>query len=372
MNNLFHKGLRTWIQINTDAARHNIAAVRSLLAPNCKLMAVVKSNAYGHDLIEFSKLAVHEGVDEIAVDSITEAVALREAGIQIPILVLGYTLPDNFAIASEKYISITISSFENLRELVMQDIAVKIHLKFDTGMHRQGFFENDVDVIVEILGESPRIQLEGLYTHFAAAKNPGFPTDTIAQADVFNKICDKFYERGFKFIKHACASGGTFLFSQYHFDMVRVGAAMYGIWPSKETRRACEGRFQLQPVLSWHSIISEIKNISKGERAGYDFTETFYRDSKIAIVPIGYWHGFPRALSSAGHVEIAGQRARVLGRVSMDMIVVDITDILDAKVGDAATIIGDLITADEFAAMSDTTAYEILTRLNPLMRRIFT
>ncbi|MEK7106973.1 MAG: alanine racemase, partial [Patescibacteria group bacterium] len=219
------------------------------------------------------------------------------------------------------------------------------------------------------------ITLEGVYTHFSSAKNPAFPAATFNQIEEFKRAIGLLESAGFKIpVKHAAATSGTILFPQSHFDLVRIGIGLYGLWPSKEAKAAFEGKINLEPVLSWKTIVGQIKNLPKGSKIGYDLTETLNRPSKVAVLPIGYWHGFPRALSGIGKVLIKGREAKVLGRVSMDMISVDITEVKNVKVRDEAIIIGKSgkleISADDIANMSDTINYEIVTRLNPLMKRI--
>jgi alanine racemase len=375
MHNKSKVKLRTWLEINKKAAAQNYKVFRNMIKPETKLMAIVKSNAYGNELVGFSKMQDEFGADAFGVDSITEGLALREAGITKPILVLGYTIHSNVRIASEKNISITLSNFEALEFLVKEKIPVKVHIKIDSGMHRQGFFPKDAKKVADILKKFPFIKVEGVYTHFASAKNPSFSADTDQQAAEFKLAADIFEKAGFRFLKHASATSGALLFPNYHFDMVRIGIGLSGLWPAKEVERALGKNIKLSPVLSWKTIIAEIKTVPKGDRIGYNFTETFHKDTKIAICPIGYWHGFPRSLSSVGHVLVSGKRARVLGRVSMDMITLDVSDIKNAKVGDEAALIGKMgtneITADEMAAHADTSSYEIVTRINPKIQRVF-
>jgi alanine racemase len=341
-------------------------------------MGVVKSNAYGHNIIEFSKEIERLGVDWLGVDSIVEGLSLRQAKAKLPILVLGYTLPSRFEEARAKKISLTISSVEGLEEAlrIKKGTPLSIHIKVDSGMHRQGFQTEEMPLVLELLEKGKgKIVVEGIYTHFAEAKNPRFGSSTRGQIAIFRQWVDAFHEAGYKPIVHAGATGGALLYPDAHFDMVRVGIGLYGLWPSEDARQHLEKKYTLKPVLSWHAVIGEVKRVRAGEKVGYDFTESLRNDSRIAIIPVGYWHGFPRMLSSKGRVLIHGKYANVLGRVSMDMIVVDVTNIPEAKVGGTATLIGksgkEEIPARELATLSGTTHYEIVTRLNPLMERIY-
>ena len=370
--------LRTWIEINQRALKNNYSIFRRLIGPKCLLMSVVKSNAYGHSLIDFSRATESLGIDWFGVDSIVEAESLRKAGLKKPILVLGYTLESKIGNAFKNNISLTVSDFstlKNLKNIKIHGHKLKIHIKIDTGMHRQGFFVSEIPAVIKILKSQPNIILEGVYTHFSSAKNPAFPSATFNQIEQFKKAIDLFESAGFKgFIKHTAATSGTIIFPQSHFDLVRIGIGLCGLWPSKETKEAFREKIKLEPVLSWKTIVGQIKSLPKGSKVGYDLTETLDRSSSVAILPIGYWHGFPRSLSSIGKVLIKGNEVKVIGRVSMDMISVDVTDVKNVKVGDEVILIGrsekSEISVDDMAYLSDTINYEIVTRLNPLIKRI--
>lgn len=378
MTEKLRKGLRTWIEIDKKAIKNNYNQFRKLIPKDCKLCSVVKSNAYGHGIFDFSKEIVSLGVDFLAVDSVVEALALRGEKISTPILVLGYTLPEMILKAVQKNVSITISHFEGLNSLlkVFANKKIKIHIKVDSGMHRQGFFEEDIEKVIKFLKENKEIiEVEGLYTHFATAKNPDFPEGTKNQIISFKKWTKAFKENGFKTINHASATAGTIVYPEAHFDMVRIGIGMYGLWPSPEVKKAFVNKVDLKPALSWKTLVSEIKKIKAGERVGYDFTEEVKRPSVIAILPIGYWHGFPRVLSSIGQVLIRGKKVKVVGRVSMDMIVVDVTDVSDVSILDEAIIIGrsnkEEVTAEEIVDSFEGSYYEFITRINPLIKKFY-
>lgn len=367
--------VRTWVEIDRNAIKKNYHTFRGLISSETKLMAVVKSNAYGHGLVDFSKVVDKLGVDFFGVDSITEGAALRREGVEKPILVLGYTMPENFKAASDNKISITVSSFDGLSALKKNKYPLKVHVKIDSGMHRQGFYPSDAKKVLGALKKLPHVTLEGVFTHFANAKDPSFPHDTDKQAAEFKKATDVFEKAGLRFMKHASATAGTILFPQYHFGMVRVGIGFYGLWPAKEVQKAFGKKITLHPVLLWKTVVAETKIIPKGDGIGYNFTEIFKKDTKIAVCPIGYWHGFPRSLSSIGYVLVNKKRARVLGRVSMDMITIDVSAIKNVKTGDEVVLIGKSgkaqTTADEFADYAGTSCYEIVTRINPKIQRVF-
>lgn len=378
MKKVEREGLRTWIEIDTKAIRANYRTFRKFIPKEVRMAGVVKSNAYGHNLTEFALELEKLGIDMLAVDSITEALSLRRSGVKTPILVLGYTLPEMFVKAVGKNIHLTISSLPGLRVFLKSLYARKIpiHLKVDTGMHRQGFLLEEKDTVLKLLlGAGKRVRVLGLYTHFATAKDPEDRAFTSKQIKEFSVWRAAFQEKRFAVFAHAGASAGTLLFPEAHFDMVRVGIGLYGVYPSEEIQRVYASALGLKPILSWKTIVSEIKNVPKGEAVGYDLTHRFKNPSRIAVCPVGYWHGFPRALSNNAFVLIRGKRAPVLGRVSMDMIIVDATHIPEVRVGDEVVLIGESgkeeVSATEFAHRAGTTAYEILTRLNPLMKRIY-
>lgn len=370
-------GLRTWVELSRSALAHNLRTFRRVLGPGCRIMAVAKSNAYGHGLYDLVPLLEELGVDAVGVDSIVEAVTLRRKGVTKPILVMGFTLPSRFGDAARNGVAITVSSFESLRALASSEDGrkIRVHIKVDTGMHRQGFLPAELPGVLRFLMARPgRIAVEGLYTHFAAAKDPAHPAATRGQIAGFEAAAAAFARDGFGPVRHACATAGVLNYPGAHYDMARVGIGLMGHWPSAETRRAWEGRISLRPVLSWRTLVAETKRLPAGASLGYDLTERLTRDSKIGICPVGYWHGYPLALSGKGQALVRGRRVRVLGRVSMDMLVVDLTDAGGAKTGDAVTLIGrekgEAVDADATARLAGTTVYELLTRLNPLLRKI--
>jgi alanine racemase len=370
--------LRTWVEIDARAAKKNYKTFRKLIGKKVKLWAVVKSNAYGHGLYAFSKLMDRFGVDGLCVDSVVEGLALRRMGIKKHILVLGPTLPARYAEAAKNKIAISISTFEGLKALARAKKIPDFHIKLDTGMHRQGFYLDDLPGVIKIISNSQFLiskKFKGIFTHFASAKDLNYPSYTDKQMSKFNKAKGLFVEAGFKdLISHTAATGGTLINPKYHGDAVRIGIGMYGLWPSKELEVQLGDKIKLHPVLSWRAAVTETKRLKAGEYVSYDLTERVPRGVTMAILPIGYWHGFPRALSSIGEAIVNGKRAKVLGRVTMDMVTVALTG--PARTGDVATLIGrdgkDEIFAWEPSQKSGTTHYEFLTRLNPLMERIVT
>jgi alanine racemase len=379
-------GLRTWIEIDRKAIAHNYTLFRKVLekglakgASAPMLMAVAKSNAYGHSHIDFAREIENFGADWIGVDSVLEALSLREKGIKLPVLVLGYTLPEKYDEAAQADISATISSCESLDVLLKARFSkpLSIHLKIDTGMHRQGFFPEDVPMVIEKIKKMPNsVHLEGVFTHLAA-KDPAVLRTNQEQLRQFNAAKSLFLDAGLKPLFHAGATWGTLIYKEAHYDMVRVGMGLYGNFPSETTRELFAKKIPLRPILTWKTIVSEIKVLKTGGGVGYDLTEELTPGSRIGICPVGYWHGYPRGLSSVGFVLVNGKRSRVVGRVSMDMIAIDLSHIESVKVQDEVVLVGsqknETISPEEVAkrAGGGTSAYEFLTRINPLIKRVY-
>ncbi len=370
-------GLRTWVEISRSSLAHNLRVFRRILPSGCRIMAVAKSNAYGHGLYDFVPLLEELGVDAVGVDSIVEAVTLRRKGVAKPILVMGFTLPSRFGDAARNGVALTVSSFEGLRAVASAEDGrkIRIHIKVDTGMHRQGFLPAQLPEVLRSLKARPgRFAVEGLYTHFASAKDPIRRAATLGQIAEFEAAAADFAREGFRPVRHASATAGVLNYPEAHYDMARIGIGLMGHWPSAATRRSREDRISLRPALSWRTLVAETKLLPAGASLGYDLTERLSRDSKIGICPVGYWHGYPLALSGKGQVLVRGRKVRVLGRVSMDMLVIDLTDAAGAKAGDVVTLIGrdrgETVDADAAARLAGTTVYEFLTRLNPLLRKI--
>lgn len=374
------KLLRTWIEVDRKAIKKNIASIKRVLGPKVKFMAVVKSNAYGHGLSDFAREVATSKVDWLGVDSAVEGLTLRKEGIHTPILVLGYTLPGRVEMALRAGLSLTASHLDALKDIANTakrlGVQARVHIKVDTGMHRQGFLEGERPALFAFLQKHRReILAEGLYTHFAAAKDPKDRKYTTIQIKEFDKWVEAMRAAGFSPIMHASATGGAMIFPEAHYDMVRIGIGLYGLYPSVQVRTHAHKRIPLAPPLAWKGIVSEIKKLPKGSYIGYDLTEHLKRASIIAICPVGYWHGYPRALSGKGSVSIRGKKVCVLGRVSMDMLVLDVTNVPGVKIGDEVVLLGGTgkgqVDIADTAALAGTTGYELLTRLNPRMKRFY-
>lgn len=375
---------KTWVEISKSAVKHNIGVFRKIIGPKTKLMAVVKSNAYGHGLWDFSRLASDFGVDWFGADSLSEALKLREKGIERPILVLGYTRHNRLKEAAQNRVSLTLYDPESLRQWEKQTHKfvgppLKIHLKIDTGMRRQGIYPDDLFRFLRFVKKTPAVILEGIYTHFASAKDITYPFYTQKQLSAFQNACRILESFGFKnVLKHTAATGGTLLYPESRLDLARIGIGLYGLWPSKEAEIQHEQivghKISLKPVLTWKTVVAQAKNVKKGDSIGYDLTERARKNIRVAVLPIGYWHGFDRGFSGIGEVLINGEHCRVLGRVSMDMIVVDASVAGKIKAEDEAVLLGrqrkEELRAEELAQKIGTIPYEIITRINPQTPRI--
>lgn len=367
---------RTWIEIDARACEENIAAFRRIAKPGSNIWSVVKSNAYGHGIEIFSRIAERGGADGFCVDSVIEGYALRKFGIGKPILVLGPTLPAHFERAARAKIVISVAGRKTLEHLRRVKTMPAFHIKIDTGMHRRGFASGEVTGITKIIQNNARLRAacEGIFTHFSSAKDIRYPTYTERQFEAFEAAAVSAETMlGKKLFRHAAATGGTMMDARYHADAVRIGIGLYGIYPSRELELTHGSVIRLLPALGWYATVSEIREIPKGSFVGYDGAERTVRRTHAAVIPVGYWHGIPRSLSGVGEVLIRGKRARILGRVSMDLVVADVTGV-SCREGDIVTIIGEdrgeVIRADEAALRAGTTAYEFVTRVNPLIERI--
>lgn len=367
--------LRTWVEIDRSAIKHNLAIFKKMLKKDCQLMAVVKANAYGHGLVLFSKELQRLGVKHFGVDSFEEAQELRGSDIKDQILVLGFTPSYLYKDVVKQKIQITISNTDSLYALKKIEEKIQIHIKVDTGLGRQGFQTDQLDSVLNFLVKNKNIEVVGIFSHLAVGEDPKQKDYTQRQVEKLNIWHKAFLEKGFKPKKHITATASTMIYPEYHFDMVRIGIGLYGLFASKESKDFFEKKYKLRPVLSWKAIITEIKDFKKGERIGYDLTEELSRNSKLAIIPVGYYSGYPRLLSLKGTFDIKGTKVKIIGRVSMNMVILDVTDIKNIKPYDEVSIIGGknkhYAEAYDMASDSETITYEITTRINPIIKRFY-
>ena len=373
---------KTWVEINKKALQNNIRQFQELIGRHVKLMAVVKANAYGHGLVEVARIAAKSGVPWIGVDSIDEAIKLKKAGIKTPILILGYTLISRLGNVVKYNFRQVVYNKETIKELVRLRGAtpksIKIHLKVETGTSRQGLEKEELLELAKIIKKYPQIEIEGIYTHYANIEDTTDHSYARTQLKKFKQAVELLEKNGIKIpIKHTACSAATILFPETYFDMVRLGISMYGLWPSKETfvsAKEKNRKLKLEPVLTWKTRVAQIKKIKAGMPISYGLTERASRDLKIAVLPIGYFDGYDRKLSGIGNVLIKGKRCRVLGRVCMNMIMVNVSHNKTIKLEDEVVILGkqgsEIIFVEELAQKIGTINYEVVTRINPLIPRI--
>ncbi len=366
---------RSFVRINLDAISNNFDELKKLLKPETKTMAIVKANAYGHGAVRVAK-ELENRTDYFAVSAMEEAMELRENDICIPILILGYTNPHQFETLIKNKITATIYNYDDA--LLLSQTAVKlgkkavVHIGVDTGMSRIGFpdRENSVEIIKDISALSG-IEIEGIFTHFACADSAD-KASALLQKKRFDDFIFKLENSDIYIpIKHAYNSAAIIDFDCC-YDMVRMGIALYGLYPSDEVMK---DRISLSPAMEVISHVIHVKDVDAGIGISYGHTYVTAEKRKIATVCIGYADGFNRSFSNKGYVLINGKKAPITGRVCMDQIMVDVTDIDDVHVGDRAVIMGksgnEKITAEELGKMCGTINYEVICTFMPRVTRIY-
>ncbi len=360
----------TWLEINKTALQNNVTQIKKNLSPQTKFMAVVKANAYGHGLMEVVS-SIKNKVDYFAVYAFSDALFLRKKNITKPILVLGRIFPSQISLAIKHKIEITVSTFDIL--LAAKKISGKkklmIHICADTGLGRDGFIFSDVKKILPLL-QNKNLEVKGLYAHFASADDSSFDSYTENQISGLLKWKKSFAEIGLKSLLHHAASAAAITSQAVDLDMVRVGISLYGLWPSKEIETKHKNKIKLIPALSWKTRIAEVKFLPKGSAISYNCTHILKRDSKLAVLPIGYFDGIARASSNKSFAIVGGKKVPQIGRVTMNLIVLDVTDVADVKEGDVVEIIGKKITADDWAIWAQSSNYEVVTRINSGVKRV--
>lgn len=382
---------KTWVEISKSALASNIKAFRRHVGENTAIMAVVKSNAYGHGLIETAKIADKAGAVWFGVDNVDEALALRRAGLAKPILILGYTLDGRLAECVENRISFVVynlSTAKALRRLKLAPLSLRpkkdakaafVHLKVETGTSRQGVAGEELRRLVRELKKTPGVVIEGASTHYANIEDTTDSSYAELQLERYRENLELLKREGVDPPwKHTACSAAAILYPETYFNLARLGISMYGLWPSKETLAVARREkrvLALKPVLAWKTVIAQIKRLPKGTPVSYGLTERTTRPSKLAVLPVGYWDGYDRrGMSHVGQVLVRGRRCKVVGRVCMNMCVIDVTDVPGVSVEDEVVLLGrqrrETITAEELASKMDTINYEVVTRINPTIRRI--
>lgn len=358
-------------EIDLGAVEHNLTAIRRHIQPTAKLCAVVKANAYGHGAVEVSRIAVRCGADFLAVATVDEALELRRAGFELPIMILGLIPPATSDVVVENNITVTVATFEMAKHIsdaaVNLDMTAKIHLKVETGMGRIGVNPDDAVTLAKQIDALPNIEIEGVFTHFADADTPD-KTFTLKQLAIFKETARKIRANGVDVkICHIAESAAILEIPDAHLDMVRCGVITYGMYPSAEVKHTIE----LRPAMKLVAKVVYVKKITAGTSIGYGREFVAGRDSVIATFPLGYADGYIRAYKGF-HVEIHGKLAPIAGRVCMDQFMVDVTDIPDVKIGDDAILFGsDLISIEDAARHLNTINYEVTCLVASRVPRIF-
>ena len=366
---------RTFATVDLDAIKSNFDALKSCTEPGALCCSVVKADGYGHGSVQVAN-ALENKTDYFAVAALEEAIVLREAGIRKPILILGYTHPSQFETVIDYDIIPVIFHIDDAR--AFSDISLakggkhKIHTAVDTGMGRIGFTpdEKGADFVKEI-SLMPGIDLEGVFSHYAKA-DCFDKTSANIQTEKFDYFLSLLEEKGVNIpIKHICNSAGTIELKK-HYNMVRYGISLYGCYPSDEVDKT---KLKLIPAMSVYSHVAHVKWIEPGDGVGYGQIYIAKEKRKIATIAVGYADGYNRCLTGKGWVLISGKRAPIRGKVCMDQIMVDVTDIDDVEVGDIAVLLGkygeEEISAETFGELSHSFDYEVLCTFMPRIKRFY-
>jgi alanine racemase len=367
-------GAHTWIEVSRSALLHNLETLRrhsggALVAP------VIKANAYGHGLELVAGVLAAAGVPRLCLNELEEASRLRALGLTLPLYVLGPTLPSDSPRVAALGCEVVVSSWAQLTALSAAGAAVGrpigVHLKVETGTHRQGVPPAEIRSHLERLPELPGVRLVGLTTHLADVEDETESSFARVQLAAFDEVAASLPPG---VLRHVAASAGELLIPEARYDMVRPGIALYGLWPSEKTRIASEllgertataPPIELKPAMRWMTRVMQLRDAEKGAWVGYGRTSRLARATRLALLPVGYYDGWDRGLSGQGVVAIRGRLAPVVGRVAMNMTVVDVTDLPVAE-GDPVLLLGpdhDETTADRVAERLGTIHYEVTTRI---------
>ena len=373
---------RTWAEVSLDNLEHNYRAIKNHIPEGCRFLGVMKADAYGHGAVPLSHALCELGAEYLAVSNLEEAIQLRRGGVRAPMLILGYT-PASFA-DTMVFMDITqeVHSLEYAKELdtalAGTNYILNVHLKLDTGMTRIGFFaydhERTLPELLEVCG-LPHLHVEGVFTHFCVAdsKAPEGEAFTRRQYARFTAMLDALAAHGIRpELRHCASSGATILYPELALDMVRPGIATYGHAPSEDA----EGILDLRPLMTVRTTVAQLREIPAGTSISYGRTYTAERDMRVAVLPIGYADGLLRGLSGKVSFRIRGRMARSVGRICMDMCMVDVSEIPGVRVGDEAALFGydtdgTLLPCERIAQQAGTISYEILCGISKRIPRIY-
>lgn len=370
---------RTWAEIDLEALRHNYHTIAGTVSKDCRLMAVIKADGYGHGAVAVARLLSREGVSWFAVSNLEEATQLRQAGISEPILILSYTPPTEAARLAELSITQTVISREYGEQLNAEaekaGVSLSVHIKVDTGMSRVGFFcreglEGDAAEAVAAVCRLPCLQAEGIFTHFSSADEPDGQAVTEQQYDLFCRVIDRLEAMGITFaLRHCCNSAALMRFPHMHMDMVRPGIILYGLVPDASLQH----QLPLRPAMTVKSVLSMVKSVPVGTTVSYGRTFVAETPCTLATMPVGYADGLPRSFSGRWQVCVNGQTAPIVGRICMDQCMLDISDIEGAQVGNEVVLLGGngSCSAANFATTAGTISYEVVCDIGKRVPRLF-
>ncbi len=353
-----------WLEINLDAIAHNVKKIRQIVGKNTQIIAVVKANAYGHGAIEVSETLLKNGVTMLGVGVIEEGVVLREAGIKAPILVCGLTINDQLESLVMYNLTATACKLKTIQTLSRiaskKKKKVRVHIKIDTGMGRLGIPSEDTLNFVKEIGKMKNIEIEGIFTHFAAT-NEEDGNYTRKQFEKYKKaLLELERERINIPLKHVANSTAILNSSRFHLNAVRPGIIVYGLFPSPKTKQIV----QLRPAAEFKTKIIFLKEVSAGKSIGYGKTYTTTRPTRIATLPVGYADGYSWLLSNKGEVLVRGERAPIIGRICMDLCMIDVTHIEGVEIGDEVVLWGKqgsgMVSAEEIAQRIGSIVYEVI------------
>jgi alanine racemase len=353
-----HDRRPTWAEIDRGAFSRNVETLTKRLPRGTQLIAVLKADAYGHGAVEMAKLCKPDRVAMIATALLEESIEMRRAGISLPLLILGPLSETQIRIALDERITVGVVGPEELESVcrIARDRDVAIHLKLDTGMGRMGVTEAELPRVMEMIRSTPRLRIDAVYTHFANADDESDAL-TDQQIEKFRAMSAHIPAKR----KHLANSAAT-LRGLIEGDYVRVGVALFGAEVVGE---------RLEPLLRWRTEIARLKDLPPGHGIGYGTTFHTMRPSRIATLPVGYADGYDRQLSNNADVLVRGRRAPVVGRVSMDLVTIDVTDIPEARFGDEVILLGDDISVEELAMRAGTISYEVFCRISKRVPRVY-
>lgn len=368
---------RVWAEIDLDALAHNMREIRKKTGPKAEIMAVVKTDAYGHGAVEVAETLLENGADRLAVAMLDEAVELRRQGITAPMLILGLTHPEYYEAVIQADAAQTVDSFEQARALseAAEKVGKKavIHIKLDTGMGRIGYTcrEKDIEEVKRIT-RLPNLFAEGIFTHFAKADEED-PAFTREQFWRFMGFLDRLEKEGIRFpVRHVSNSAATLRFPEMHLEMVRPGIILYGYYPSEAFDKDL---LDLKPVMSLRAKITHIKDMEEGETVSYGGTYRVKGQQKIATVPVGYGDGYFRILSGKARMFVHGEPVPVVGRICMDQSMIDVSSVHTIRIGDEVVIFGNEggkgISLDALAKEAGTIPYELLCAVSRRVPRVY-